>query len=79
MTYQLPPDVQQLVQDQLLAGPYKSADDVFRDALLVLRAFKSREEQLIADVQSGIAEADGGVARPLDVEALIDRCTARLT
>ena len=78
MSYQFPPDVAKLVQDQMLASQYQSEDEVLRDALLVLREFKAREEQLIADVQLGTKEADLGLARPLDVNALIDRCTLRL-
>jgi hypothetical protein len=57
---------------------YRSTDDVVGDAPRVLRDLTARREQLRADVQLGIDEAARGLAGPLDVEALIERCTERL-
>ena len=62
----------------MAASEYASEDEVLRDALRVFREFKAREEQLIADVQTGLDQADRGHARPLDVNALINRCTLKL-
>lgn len=78
MAYQFPPDVEKLVQAHIIAGDYGSEDEVLRDALRVFAEFKARHEQLLADVRAGVDQADRGLARPLDVNALIDRCTARL-
>jgi putative addiction module CopG family antidote len=78
MSYQLPPDVEKLVREQLVAGGYVSADDVLRDALRVFGELKARHDQILADVNIGIAQAEQGLARPLDVNALIDRCTQTL-
>jgi putative addiction module CopG family antidote len=78
MAYQFPPDLEKLVQDQMVASGYSSQDDVLRDALRVLRELKAREEALLAEIGVGIDQADKGLARPLDVSALIDRCTLKL-
>ena len=78
MAYQFPPDVAQLVSEQMTGSEYNSEDDVLRHALLVFREVKIRQEQLLADVQKGIEQADQGLARPLEIEALIDRCSQKL-
>jgi hypothetical protein len=44
----------------------------------VFREFQARKQQLLADVRTGIEQADQGLARPLDVDALIDRCSLKL-
>jgi len=78
MTINIPSDLQEFVSQQIADGAYASTDDVVRDALCVLRDLTARREQLHADVQLGIDEAARGLAGPLDVEALIERCTERL-
>ena len=78
MSYQFPPDVEKLVREQLVAAGYGSADDVLRDALRVFGELKMRHDQLLADIAVGTAQAEQGLARPLDINALIDRCTLKL-
>jgi putative addiction module CopG family antidote len=78
MSRELPPDVEALVRGFVATGNYASADDVLRDALRVFAELTSRHEQLLADVREGVQEADQGLVRPLDVEALIDRCALKL-
>ena len=78
MAYQFPPDVEKLVKEHIITGDYGSEDEVLRDALRVFGEFKSRQEQLLADVRAGVEQADRGLARPLDANALIDRCTLKL-
>jgi Arc/MetJ-type ribon-helix-helix transcriptional regulator len=36
MTYQLPPDVEQLIKERIATGHYMSEDDVLRDAMVAL-------------------------------------------
>ncbi len=55
-----------------------SEDEVLRDALGVFREFQARKDQLLADVQLGIDRANQGLARPLDIDALIDRLAQKL-
>lgn len=78
MAYQFPPDVEKLVKEQMAGSAYDSEDEVLRDALRVLRELKARQEKLLADVGIGIKEAELGLARPLDANALIDRCSLKL-
>jgi len=78
MPYQFPPDVQQLVREQLAHG-YTSEDDVLRDALRAFSELKLREAELLADVRAGLDQADRGLARSLDIDALIDRCASKLS
>jgi len=79
MSYQFPPDVEQLVQEQMAASGYRSEDDVLRDALRVFRELKARHDRLVADIAVGIAQANQGLARPIDIKALIESWTAELT
>jgi len=68
MTYELPPDVAQLLAEQLRTGPYQSADDVLRDAL---HALADRNSDLAA-IRAGLDDLDAGRIRPLaDVDAEI--------
>lgn len=63
MPYQFPPDVQQLVHDQLASGQYSSEDDVLRTALHSL----IRDEEDLAAIQEAINEMGKGNERiPLD-------------
>lgn len=78
MAYQFPPDVEKLVKEQMAARDYSSEDEVLRNALRVFKEYTVLEAQLQADVQAGVEAADRGLARPLDVNALIDRCTLKL-
>jgi Arc/MetJ-type ribon-helix-helix transcriptional regulator len=78
MSYQFPPDVERLVKDQMAHGHYGSEDDVLRLALQALTALNAREEELLSDVRTGVDQADRGLAKPLDVDALIDRCALKL-
>ncbi len=78
MTINIPSDLQDFVSQQVAAGAYRSTDDLVGDALRVLRDLTARRDQLRADVQLGLDEVAQGLAGPLDVEALIERCTERL-
>jgi Arc/MetJ-type ribon-helix-helix transcriptional regulator len=72
MSYQFPPDVAKLVQEQMTAHGYASEDDVLRDALDALGHFAhscedAEEEfrQTVAAVREGIADMEAGRMRPL--------------
>lgn len=56
MSYQLPADLEQLVSEQIRLGPYRSADEVLRDAL---RALADRNQDLAA-IQAGIDDMEAG-------------------
>jgi predicted transcriptional regulator len=68
MSYQFPPDVQQLLSTGMALGDYATEDDVLRDAL---HALIQRNEDLDA-IQAGVADMNAGRVRPLrEVDAEI--------
>lgn len=56
MSYGLPPDVEQMVKDQIASGQYDSEDDVLRDALRSL----TEEQEHLAAVEQAIVELKAG-------------------
>ena len=78
MGYQFPSDVADLVRQGMAECGYRSEDDLLRSALHLHRELKKREEQLLAEVRIGMDQAEQGLARPIDVQALIDRCAQSL-
>lgn len=62
MAYQFPPDLKELVNQQLATGQYGSEDDVLRDALKALK-WRSAETAAIAE---GIEDMEAGRYRSLD-------------
>ncbi len=61
MSYQLPPDVESLVAEQIRQGTYNSPDEVLRDAL---RALAERNDE-VAAIQAGIEDMEAGRVIPL--------------
>jgi putative addiction module CopG family antidote len=61
MTYQIPPDVEQLIREQMAAGDYHNHDEVLRDAL---QALAERNADLAA-VRTGIDDMKSGRLRPI--------------
>ena len=56
MTYQFPPDVDQLIRDQMATGRYLSEADLLRDALRAL----ADDEQDLAAIREAIADFEAG-------------------
>jgi antitoxin ParD1/3/4 len=70
MPHEIPPDVEELVSEQMRSGSYESEDEVLRDAL---RALAEKNEDLAA-IRAGIEDMEAGRVRPLgDVDAQIRR------
>ena len=68
MAYPFPPDVAELVREQMACGEYASEDDLLRDAL---HALVDRSADLIA-IQAGFDDMQAGRMEPLsDVDAKI--------
>jgi Arc/MetJ-type ribon-helix-helix transcriptional regulator len=78
MSYHFPSDVAELVRQEMAICGYDSEDELLRSALQLHREVKAREVQLLAEIRLGLEQANQGLARPVDVQALIDRCTQRL-
>jgi Arc/MetJ-type ribon-helix-helix transcriptional regulator len=62
MPYQFPPELDQLVKQQMAAGGYASEDELLRDALLAL----AERRGVFADVRAGIEDMEAGRGRPLE-------------
>jgi Arc/MetJ-type ribon-helix-helix transcriptional regulator len=61
MAYQFPPDLDELVREQMASGNYDSEDDLLRDALL---AFSGDGEAIVdedvAALEEALRELDAG-------------------
>jgi Arc/MetJ-type ribon-helix-helix transcriptional regulator len=70
MSYQVPPDVERLVSEQMRQGSYASEDDVLRDAL---DALAERNADLAA-IRAGIEDMEAGRVQSVsEVDAQIRR------
>jgi putative addiction module CopG family antidote len=58
LSYQIPPDIDALVQAQLATGEYASADAVLRDAMATLE----RRQRSLTRLQEMVREAEEDVA-----------------
>ena len=65
-----PPDIEAYVQQKIAEGRFKSREELTLAADRVYRDMEQRHEQLKADIQAAIAEADAGKSAPLDIAAL---------
>ncbi|MBX3411647.1 MAG: hypothetical protein KF708_02925 [Pirellulales bacterium] len=70
MPYQFPPDVEQLVRAQMIAGDYRTEDDLLRDALKVLEEHRQTviydDPEVLAGVRRGLDEMKQGLGRPFE-------------
>ncbi|HEY8751142.1 MAG TPA: type II toxin-antitoxin system ParD family antitoxin [Tepidisphaeraceae bacterium] len=81
MHVQIKPELQRFMDDQIKSGLYESSDDMINAALATLQAredLSSQEiEELRAEVDEGIAEADRGEFVDFTAETIIARCRAK--
>ncbi|MBS0262869.1 MAG: hypothetical protein JSS02_13025 [Planctomycetes bacterium] len=70
MQYNFPPDLAQLVKDQMVAGEYPSEDDLLRDALRTLdekRHTALDEDSLVIEgIRRGLSDMKTGHSLSLD-------------
>jgi Arc/MetJ-type ribon-helix-helix transcriptional regulator len=62
MPYQFPPDVDQLVKEQMASGRYTTEDELLREAMTALQ----RRNEEIAAIQEGIDDMNEGRHQPFD-------------
>jgi Arc/MetJ-type ribon-helix-helix transcriptional regulator len=67
MSYAFPPDIKQLIDQNMLTGMYSSEDDVLQAALHVLSDYHAT----VADVRQGLIDYEQGHGQPLS-EAMAD-------
>lgn len=69
MAYKFPPDLEQLVKDQMVAGHYPSEDDLLRDALRTLderrHAVLEEDPLVVEGIRRGLADMKEGRSLPL--------------
>lgn len=81
MNVSLSPDVEKLVNDEMKSGRYKSANDVVREGLRLIRLRRKKLAALRREVQIGIDQLERGEYREYtsvedlfeDVEAEVGR------
>ena len=72
MSYTFPPDIQELLHAQMVAGNYRSEDDLLRDALLAFA--QERDEQhsdeidpiAVEGIRRGLEDMKAGRGRPIE-------------
>jgi antitoxin ParD1/3/4 len=72
MTVSLTPELEQLIQQKIDSGEYRSAVDVIREGLHLLRDRDVRNEQkmgeLRAEIDLGLQDLEAGRVGPVDAE-----------
>lgn len=71
MAYPFPPDVQQLVQEQLATGRYGTEDEVILEALELLRDRDSHFREFQAQLRARLDRLDRGEGIELEDEAAL--------
>ena len=61
MAYQFPPEIEQLVREQMQSGDYRSEDDMLADALKALAIQRNDLEA----IREGIRDMEAGRVQPL--------------
>jgi len=81
MNISLTKELEEMVHEKVRSGLYNSASEVIRDALRLLteqdELRRIRLERLRKDVQLGIDQADKGMTKPLDMEAIKRQARAK--
>jgi len=73
MAYPFPPDVQQLVQEQLATGRYGTEDELILEALELLRERDTHLREFQDELRSRLDRLDRGEGIELEDEAALRR------
>ena len=65
-----PPELEQFIKRELASGQYQNEDELLVEALKAFRELKTRHDELRADVERSIEQADRGEVAALDMGAL---------
>lgn len=69
MSYAFPPELGQLVQEQMAVGGYATEEEMLINAIHALSELRSRREQLRSEIRGRISHSGQGLAIPLDLAA----------
>jgi len=82
MNVSLTPELERLVNEKVQSGMYSSARDVVQEALHLLNLWDKlrlrKLEQLRRDIAIGLAQAERGEVRPLNLQEMKRRLRKRL-
>ena len=73
-----PPDLEAYVQQKIDSGEFRSRDELAVEAVRLYREIEIKHAQLKADIQAALDEADRGLSKPLDIEAIKTELAAEL-
>jgi len=66
MNVSLTPELEKLVNEEVKSGRYKSASEVVREGLRLIRLREEKLKALRLDIEEGIAELDRGEGIPAE-------------
>lgn len=66
----LPADLEQYVGGKVASGAFGSREELLVEAVRIYRELDARHALLKADVRAAVEQADRGMSKPLDVEAI---------
>lgn len=78
MTVTIPQDFASFVSDEVASGRFRSTEELFSEALTLLRDRESHWKQLQADIAEGLEAAEAGMVRDFDPDEIKSRGRARL-
>ena len=82
MNVSLPPELERLVNQKVRSGMYSSPKEVVQEALQLLNLWdelrQRKLEQLRKDIAIGIAQAERGEVRPLNLDEMKRRLAKRM-
>jgi antitoxin ParD1/3/4 len=70
MNVTLTPDLERLVHERVATGQYRSAVEVIREALRLLKERDVAFKELQRDIAAGVEQLDRGEAEVLDIAAI---------
>ena len=74
----LPPDLDQYIQQKIADGEFASAEEFAIVAMQLYRELDNRHELIKAEVRAGVEQADRGECTPLDMDEIKRELTEEL-
>jgi antitoxin ParD1/3/4 len=78
MSIQLTPALEELIQNKVQTGHYKSAEEVIETAMKLLNAYDSGESDWLESIRSKIDEAYETTEPPVDGSTFINQLRQRI-
>jgi len=78
MTITVPPQLEEIIQQELASGKYESEDQVIAEALHLLQKRECKLNALREEIQVGIKQLDNGEGDPLDMASIKEEISKKL-